>query len=52
MGGPDEGDVGEDRRLGNGGGEKSEARGAIRSEETGEKEAQGEERRHKYPERS
>jgi hypothetical protein len=52
MGGPDEGDVGEDRRLDNGGGEKSEARGAIRGEETGEKEAQGEERRHKYPERS
>ena len=42
---PDEGDVGEGRRLDNGGDEKSEAKGAIRREETGEKEAQGEERR-------
>ena len=49
---PDEGDVGEGRHLDNGGDEKREARGAIRSEETGEKEAQGEERRHKDPERS
>jgi hypothetical protein len=42
---PDEGDVGEDRCLDNGGDEKSEASGAIRGEETGEKEAQGDERR-------
>src|SRR5437588_2157909 len=49
---PDEGDVGEGRRLDNGGDEKIEARGAFRGEETGEKEDQGEERCHKDPERS
>lgn len=42
---PYDSDVGEDRRLDYGGDEKCDPGGAIRGEETGEEEDQGEQRR-------